>query len=85
MQDPADGQPMLDTAKWMLNQGDADDGLHNPVSGWLWWAWNANSGSALVCFPNLIAALRSGPPLAGGMGSPDNELLHLLACASSPC
>eukprot|EP00884_Botryococcus_braunii_P017026 jgi/Botrbrau1/4006/Bobra.0016s0017.1 len=46
-QDPADGQPMLDTAKWLLNQEEANDGLHNPISGWLWWAWNANSGDHL--------------------------------------
>lgn len=28
----------------MLNKGAANDGLHQPIEHWMWWAWNANSG-----------------------------------------
>jgi hypothetical protein len=31
-------------ARYLLNQGDAADGKHNPIVDWIWWAWNDNSG-----------------------------------------
>jgi hypothetical protein len=30
--------------KYMNNAGDARDGKHEAIDGWMWWAWNANSG-----------------------------------------
>ena len=46
-QDSRDIQPMLDVAKYVNLEGPASDGLHNRVSGYFWWAWNANSGAFL--------------------------------------
>lgn len=44
--DPRDLQPQLDLAAWAVARPGsgvpADDGLHNPVQGFFWWAWNAN-------------------------------------------
>ena len=44
--DPRDLQPQLDLAAWAVARPGsgvaADDGLHNPVQGYFWWAWNAN-------------------------------------------
>ena len=37
---------MLDIASYVTMQGGANDGLHNQVSGYFWWAWNANSGTS---------------------------------------
>jgi hypothetical protein len=37
-------QQMNIFAKYLLNQGDAADGKHNPIVDWIWWAWNENSG-----------------------------------------
>lgn len=45
MQGSQDTQPMADFATWINNAGSAADGLHNKVSGVMWWAWNANSGT----------------------------------------
>jgi len=43
----ADQQQMADFALYLNNQGAGNDGLHNPISSWFWWAWNANSGQFL--------------------------------------
>ncbi|DBB06710.1 TPA: hypothetical protein ACH3X1_012211 [Trebouxia sp. C0004] len=40
----ADQQQMADFALYLNNQGAGNDGQHNPISSWFWWAWNANSG-----------------------------------------
>lgn len=38
---------MLDIASYVTLSNGASDGLHNPVSGYFWWSWNANSGEVL--------------------------------------
>jgi hypothetical protein len=43
-QDPVDQQPMQDLIPYFSNAGAAADGLHNPLSGVFWWAWNSNAG-----------------------------------------
>lgn len=45
---------MSDMAKYLNNQGDANDGRHNPIPHLFWWAWNANSidTGGLVSSPN---------------------------------
>ncbi len=43
----ADQQQMADFALYLNNQGAGNDGQHNPISSWFWWAWNANSGQLL--------------------------------------
>ena len=59
MQGSTDLQPMADFATWCNNQGAAQDGLHNAVSGVFWWAWNANSGaSGFAGSQRLIPMLR---------------------------
>jgi len=40
----ADRQQMADFALYLNNQGAANDGQHNAIPSWFWWAWNANSG-----------------------------------------
>lgn len=40
----ADQQQMADFALYLNNQGAANDGQHNAIPSWFWWAWNANSG-----------------------------------------
>ncbi|KAL0031693.1 hypothetical protein WJX79_001570 [Trebouxia sp. C0005] len=40
----ADQQQMADFALYLNNQGAGNDGQHNAISSWFWWAWNANSG-----------------------------------------
>lgn len=38
---------MLSSAQYtnyMHNVGNGADGLHNPITSWFWWCWNANSG-----------------------------------------
>ena len=35
---------MNNLIKYMNNVGDARDGKHESIDGWMWWAWNANSG-----------------------------------------
>ena len=35
---------MRDLARYLNNQGSADDGKHNPIDNWFYWSWNANSG-----------------------------------------
>ena len=44
-------QAMADIAQYLLLEGEADDGAHTPVAGWLWWALNPNSVDVggLVC------------------------------------
>lgn len=39
-----DIQSMSDIAAYLNNSGGANDGLHNSISSWLYWDWNANSG-----------------------------------------
>ena len=43
-----------DMAKYLANQGDANDGRHNPIPHLFWWAWNSNSADTggLVTSPN---------------------------------
>jgi len=36
-------QFLNDLAKYMLQPGAGTDSLHNPVTSWFWWCWNANS------------------------------------------
>lgn len=45
-QDPGDMSQMTDLVPWVRNIAPADDGLHTPLSGLFWWAWNSNSGAA---------------------------------------
>ena len=45
-QDPGDMSQMTDLVPWVRNVAPADDGLHTPLSGLFWWAWNSNSGAA---------------------------------------
>ncbi|KAK9803427.1 hypothetical protein WJX72_011774 [[Myrmecia] bisecta] len=42
--DARDMPSLVDIRSWMLNVAPAADGQHNKVSGYFWWAWNANSG-----------------------------------------
>ena len=44
-QDPGDMSQMTDLVPWVRNIAPADDGLHTPLSGLFWWAWNSNSGA----------------------------------------
>ena len=49
-QDPGDMSQMTDLVPWVRNVAPADDGLHTPLSGLFWWAWNSNSGAVpAVC------------------------------------
>ncbi len=43
-----------DMAKYLANEGDADDDRHNPIPHLFWWAWNSNSADTggLVTSPN---------------------------------
>jgi hypothetical protein len=45
--DSRDLQPQLDLATWANAAGAASDGLHNPLQGFFWWAWNANGDGAM--------------------------------------
>ena len=36
-------QGLADIARYLLMEGEANDGAHAPVVGWLWWALNPNS------------------------------------------
>ena len=47
--DPRDLQPQLDLAAWSVAKAGspASDGLHAPVQGFFWWAWNANGDGAM--------------------------------------
>nr|QOL01204.1 putative extracellular protein TR9_013c [Trebouxia lynnae] len=42
----ADQQQMADFALYLNNQGAGNDGQHNAIPSWFWWAWNANSGQS---------------------------------------
>ena len=44
----ADTQQMADFALYLNNQGQGNDGQHNAIGSWFWWAWNANSGMLLT-------------------------------------
>lgn len=44
MTEAQDISTLKDMALWMRNTGVGNDGQHNAVSGFFWWAWNANSG-----------------------------------------
>ena len=46
----ADRQQMADFALYLNNQGAANDGQHNAIPSWFWWAWNANSGQCQVSY-----------------------------------
>lgn len=50
----ADISMLHDMAKYLANEGDADDGRHNPIPHLFWWAWNSNSADTggLVSSPN---------------------------------
>jgi hypothetical protein len=39
-----DRQWLGDFAKYIFNRDDAADGNHEHIGGWMWWAYNANSG-----------------------------------------
>jgi aryl-phospho-beta-D-glucosidase BglC (GH1 family) len=39
-----DAQMLPDFARYLSATGPGADGQHQAVSGWFWWAWNANSG-----------------------------------------
>lgn len=43
-QDPRDLKAELDLAAYVRAEGDANDGLHNPLSGFIWWAWGMGLG-----------------------------------------
>ena len=45
---------LSDMAKYLNNQGEANDGRHNPIPHLFWWAWNPNSADTggLVSDPN---------------------------------
>ena len=36
-------QVLSEVAQYLLLEGEADDGRHAPVAGWMWWAANPNS------------------------------------------
>jgi hypothetical protein len=36
-------QFLKDFATYMLSPGPNSDTLHNPITSWFWWCWNANS------------------------------------------
>eukprot|EP00884_Botryococcus_braunii_P019613 jgi/Botrbrau1/6335/Bobra.0339s0042.1 len=42
--DPRDLKAELDLAAYVRAEGDANDGLHNPLSGFFWWAWGLGLG-----------------------------------------
>ena len=44
-------QGLADIAQYLLMEGEANDGAHAPVAGWLWWALNPNAVDVggLVC------------------------------------
>ena len=44
----ADQQQMRDFALYLNNQGAGNDGQHNAIPSWFWWAWNANSGQFAI-------------------------------------
>jgi hypothetical protein len=52
-------QQMNALIKYLNNVGDAKDGKHESIDGWIWWSWNANSGDT----GGLVS------PKPGGMGS----------------
>lgn len=37
-------QQLNNLIKYINNVGDARDGKHEAIDGWMWWSWNANSG-----------------------------------------
>ena len=73
MQDSQDAQPMQDLIPYFWNSGAAADGLHNRLSGVFWWAWNSNSGAALLgCLqadawvpPSFLSPTTDVPPHGG--------------------
>ena len=60
-------QQMNALVNYMNNRGDARDGKHEAIDGWMWWAWNANSGDtgglvSLICKGGLdTTGLTPGP------------------------
>ncbi|EIE25050.1 glycoside hydrolase [Coccomyxa subellipsoidea C-169] len=80
---------LSDMAKYLNNQGEANDGRHNPIPHLFWWAWNPNSADTggLVSDPNwdtvlwnkvnwLIASINLSPwAFSGGFqGSASGEV-----------
>ena len=41
---------MTDLVPWVRNVAPANDGLHTPLSGLFWWAWNSNSGAGMATY-----------------------------------
>lgn len=41
---PVDTAAMNDFAAYITNSGAGKDGRHQALSGWIYWAWNSNSG-----------------------------------------
>lgn len=48
--------------KYLNNEADANDGKHNSIDSWIWWAWNANSGDTggIVRFLFLLYSIVAG-------------------------
>ena len=71
--DRRDLQPQLDLAAWAVAKPGsgvpADDGLHNPVQGFFWWAWNANGDGQMGkkdSFPPLFFPEVEGREFSSG-------------------
>ena len=56
-----------DMAKYLANEGDANDGRHNPIPHLFWWAWNSNSADTggLVTSPNWDQVCPASLPCLG--------------------
>lgn len=42
--DARDLEMMPQYANYMAGGENGADGLHDPITSWFWWCWNANSG-----------------------------------------
>ena len=66
-------QQMNALIKYMNNNGDAKDGKHEAIDGWMWWAWNANSGDT----GGLVSPRLHTHALAMGKPPGQSQMLHL--------
>ena len=57
----ADKQQMADFALYLNNQGSGNDGAHEYIGSWFWWAWNANSGLPCSTFQQLTKTIQLVP------------------------
>ena len=65
-------QQMNIFARYLLNQGDAADGRHNPIVDWIWWAWNDNSGDT----GGIVSDSAFRTPAQHAISQHSNALLH---------